>query len=112
MSRFSCAECKQPISDGVFDYSIEKYRKPLCIQCQKRIQRYLDIRSGKLKIEYETISKCIRCGKTLPGQDTKTPYCDSCKTEVTQQKNDNPFSPFNKTGKSRFPDDVDSNHYD
>jgi hypothetical protein len=72
----------------------------------------LDIKSGKLKIEYEKNIKCVRCGAILSETDSKTPYCDSCKNQVSNQKDDNPFSPFNKTGKSRFPNDIDSNHYD
>ena len=111
MSRYSCAECKKPITTGIFNYSINNYRKPLCMECQKRIQRYLDIKSGKLKIEYEKISNCVRCGKELSGENTKRAYCDSCNKEVSNMKNDNPFSPFNKTGKSKFPDDIDSDHY-
>ncbi len=112
MSRYSCAECKKPITLGIFNYSLNHYRKPLCMECQKRIQRYLDIKSGKLKIEYEKISNCVRCGKELSGENTKRAYCDSCNKAVSNMKNDNPFSLFNKTGKSKFPDDIDSDHYD
>jgi DNA-directed RNA polymerase subunit RPC12/RpoP len=112
MNRFWCVECKKPISTGVFDYSIDVYRKPLCRECQERIQRYLDIRSGKLKIEYEKISKCVRCGKELSGENTKRVHCDSCNKEISNMKNDNPFSPLNKRGTSKFRDGIDSDHYD
>ena len=91
MSRLWCNECKKPISRGIYDYSMDVYHKPLCFECQKRTQRYLDITSGKLKVEYEKISNCIRCGKKLPKEKTKRPYCDICSKEIISAESEQHF---------------------
>jgi hypothetical protein len=37
--KFNCANCKKEIKDTVHDYSIKRYKKPLCIDCQKTAQQ-------------------------------------------------------------------------
>jgi hypothetical protein len=91
---------------------MDVYHKSLCFDCQERTQRYLDIRSGKLKVVYEKISKCVRCGAELPEVDSKKPYCASCSKKISGMKDDNPFSPTEKFGASKSHYGMNSDHYD
>jgi predicted RNA-binding Zn-ribbon protein involved in translation (DUF1610 family) len=91
MSRLWCNECKKPITPGIYDYSMDVFHKSLCFECQKRAQRYLDITSGKLKVEYEKISKCVRCGGELSEEDRKKLYCDSCSKKINTAESEQHF---------------------
>jgi len=106
-----CNECKKKITKGIFQYAMDRYRKPLCIECQQRLQLFLDVKSGKRKIEYEKITNCIRCGKKLSEENKGTPYCKSCSREISNAQHENPFSQKSKQG-TRSKHYINSNHYD
>lgn len=37
--KFFCQYCKQPINLAVYDYSTGRYNKPLCINCQTKLNK-------------------------------------------------------------------------
>ena len=110
MTRFYCNNCKKTISKGVFRYSMDVYKRALCLQCQDYQQRYEDITSGKLVVEYEKITHCLDCGKDLSGETVHGAYCSTCLEKFDQRNQKNPFSPEGKRKKSKFLKDIDSDH--
>jgi hypothetical protein len=110
MSQYTCEKCKQPISIGVYKYSINNLNHSLCMTCQDNIRRAREIKEGKFKRSITKYVKCQRCGSafTKPQDD---PYCKPCRKKIDDFKPKNPFSRTNLNSEIFGSSSISSDHY-